>query len=146
MGEAKETVEWGTGSCSCNTCRNDFWGTVEGIDEDWRKQDEDDTDCFYDQAACQYAKSHTFAHAVIFSSPEVLGNESGHSHGEGSDRQEDKTLHLGIGTDAGNDRSTEGVVVGLDQDIGKVNDTVLHGSRYAKPHNFREFFFMEADF
>lgn len=136
MGEAKETIEQRTGSCPGNPCRNDFWCPVEGIDEHWRKQEEDDTDGFNDKTTCQYAKPHTFAYTVIFPCPKVLGNEGGHGHGEGSNWQEDKAFYFGIGTNARNNSCTKGVVVGLDQDVGKVDDAVLHGGRETKADNF----------
>ena len=75
---------------------------------------------------------------------EILADEGRQRHGEAGDRQERKALQLGIRTVGRHGNLAEGVDIGLDNDICKADDGVLHTGRQTVADDLAEHFAVNA--
>ena len=71
---------------------------------------------------------------------EVLPNEGRQRHGEAGDRQEREALQLGVRAVGRHGDLAEGVDVGLDNDVCKADDGVLHAGRKTVADDLTEHF------
>ena len=88
---------------------------------------------------------HALSDPLIFLRAHILGDIGCHRHGKGSNRQEDETFRLGAGTDAGNGHGTETVDIGLNQDVGNIDDRALQSCRQAVICNLLQAFLVKSN-
>ena len=78
------------------------------------------------QDRAKYAEFHTLAHTVGLTRTDILADKGRQRHRKAGHRQKGEALHLGIRAAARHGVGTEGVDVGLHNDVGQRNDRVLH--------------------
>ena len=135
MRKANHTVEQGTYPHSSGTKGNYLRRTAESGNDGRRKEKHDKTNRFNQHNSGDQGKADALLCPLIFSSTDILGNECGDRNGECGNQQKAKALCPCGRTDTRNGGAAEGIDIGLNHDIGKIDHTVLNRSRKPEPQD-----------
>lgn len=138
VGKAQQAEEQGANPAPEHPVGDDVGVLVEGGHQLGREEEDDEPDDLHGRHGAEQAEADALLHPIQLLGADVLGDEGGHGHGEGRDRQEGEALHLSIGADARHGGGGEGVDIGLNEHVGKVDHRVLHRRGQAEQHDLSE--------
>ena len=103
----------------------------------------DSFNCGYSSHKC---KTHSLFSPLIFSGANILGDKRRDRNGESSNKNKGKAFCTNGRPDAGNRSTAKRVDIALYQNVGEIDDTVLHGGRKSVLKNQAEVFTVRTEF
>ena len=132
VGEGQEEIGEGLQFGLAGAEIHHLWGVVEKRDELGAKEIDGDTHQLRQDHGAADSEPDALLHPVILPGSQVLAHEGGQGHGEAGDGQKGKALHLGVGATASHGGVAKAVDVGLDHQVGKGDDGILHARGQAE--------------
>ena len=145
MGERKQEVEKTNGAHMLNTVANGRCRFTEKADQLRRKHIGKYADQLRHDTAAYDAEGNALFHSGMLSCAKVLSHKGGEGLGKAGDRQEGKTLQLGVCAAAGHGSLAKAVDIGLHHHVGNGDDAVLHAGGDTVAEDLQETFLVKAD-
>ena len=145
MGKGEQEIEQGDNARLCGAVFDHARGAVKDADQLRGKNIVEDADGFRHQHSGKDRKARPLFGAVIHACAEILADKGGGRHVKAGDGQENKAFDLGVDAVARHGEFSEGIDLGLDDNIGKGDNRILHAGRKPVAEDLGQDCFMKAD-